>query len=73
MRVVLFTTEGCPRCSVLKEKLKAKNIEFEENSNPSQNYIDEMIKNGIAMFPVLIVDNIMMDLSSANKWIQEQE
>lgn len=73
MRVVLFTTEGCPRCRVLKEKLKAKNIEFEENSNPSQNYIDEMIKNGIAMFPVLIVDNIMMDLSSANKWIQEQE
>jgi glutaredoxin len=73
MRVILFTTDGCPRCRVLKEKLNAKGIKFEEDSNPSQNYIDEMTKNGIAMFPVLVVDNVMMNLSAANKWVQEQE
>ncbi len=62
--MTLYTKENCPRCEVLKVKLKAKNIAFVEISD-----IDVLIAKGITFAPMLEVDNELLDLSKANDFI----
>lgn len=64
--IVLFST-GCPKCEVLKTKLKAKQIAFSENTS-----VDDMIKLGMTYAPALQVKDELMDFSSALRWINEQ-
>lgn len=63
---VLFST-GCPQCNVLKEKLKAANIDYIEVTDK-----DTIIAKGITQVPVLEVDGIQMKLSAANEWIKSR-
>lgn len=63
---VLFST-GCPQCNVLKEKLKAANIDYIEVTDK-----DTIIAKGITKVPVLEVDGIQMELSAANEWIKSR-
>ena len=63
--MVLYTTESCPRCKVLKMKLEAKSIEYTEVSD-----MDVIIKKGIKSVPVLEVDGEMLNLSQANDFIK---
>lgn len=63
---VLFST-GCPQCIVLKEKLKAANIDYLEVTDK-----DTIIANGITKVPVLEVDGVRMELSAANEWIKNR-
>lgn len=63
---VLFST-GCPQCNVLKEKLKAANIDYIEVTDK-----DTIIAKGITRVPVLEVDGIQMELSAANEWIKSR-
>lgn len=63
---VLFST-GCPQCNVLKEKLKAANIDYIEVTDK-----DTIIAKGITRVPVLEVDGIQMGLSAANEWIKSR-
>ena len=63
---VLFST-GCPQCNVLKEKLKAANIDYIEVTDK-----DTIIAKGITKVPVLEVDGIKMELSAANDWIKSR-
>lgn len=65
-RVILFST-GCPQCNVLKEKLKAANIDYIEVTDK-----DTIIAKGITKVPVLEVDGIQMALSAANEWIKNR-
>ena len=65
-RVILFST-GCPQCNVLKEKLKAANIDYIEVTDK-----DTIIAKGITKVPVLEVDGIQMTLSAANEWIKSR-
>lgn len=65
-RVILFST-GCPQCNVLKEKLKAANIDYIEVTDK-----DTIIAKGITKVPVLEVDGIQMALSAANEWIKSR-
>lgn len=65
-RVILFST-GCPQCNVLKEKLKAANIDYIEVTDK-----DTIIAKGITKVPVLEVDGIKMELSAANEWIKSR-
>lgn len=65
-RVILFST-GCPQCNVLKEKLKAANIDYIEVTDK-----DTIIAKGITKVPVLEVDGIQMELSAANEWIKSR-
>ena len=44
----IFTTETCPMCVMLKDKMKAKGIDFKENHD-----LDEIIKLGFETVPVL--------------------
>jgi len=65
MEVVLYST-GCPKCTVLKKKLQAKNIEFTEIND-----VDTMLKMGLDEVPVLKVDNQMMPFKKAVEWVKE--
>jgi len=65
--LILYTT-GCPKCEVLKKKLKAKNIEYVENNN-----VEDMESLGIDQVPVLSVDGNLMSFAEANNWINNTE
>lgn len=67
MKIILHST-GCPKCEVLKKKLKAKNIEYVENNN-----IEDMESLGIDQVPVLSVDGNLMSFAEANNWINNTE
>lgn len=65
--VTLYTT-GCPKCTVLKQKLIDKGVHFIENTNT-----DEMIALGIQTVPVLHVDGKQLNFSEAVKWVNSIE
>lgn len=67
MKIILHST-GCPKCEVLKKKLKAKNIEYVENNN-----VEDMESLGIDQVPVLSVDGNLMGFAEANNWINNTE
>lgn len=64
--VTLFST-GCPKCRVLEQKLNNKQIEYSKDSN-----MDEIINEGFMSAPVLKVDNVYLDFTSAVKWVNGQ-
>lgn len=63
MSIILYST-GCPKCNVLKSKLKEKNIEFVEN-----NSVEEMARLGITQVPVLSVSGVLLDFKKAVIWV----
>jgi glutaredoxin len=62
--MVLYSTENCPRCKMLKMKLAKKNIEYEEVSD-----IEILLSKGIKQAPMLEVDGELLNLSKANDYI----
>ena len=64
--LILYST-GCPKCKVLKKKLKEKGIEYIEN-----NSVDEMISLGITQVPVLSYGGRLMDFRDAVNWVNER-
>lgn len=65
--IILYTT-GCPRCKVLKTKLKQKNVEYVECND-----VEEMEKKDISSVPCLGVDGDLMDFGAAVKWVNALE
>ncbi len=63
---ILYST-GCPKCNVLKAKLKVSNIEYVE-----VNDVDAILEAGIDTVPVLEVDGIKLDFMAANDWIKNR-
>lgn len=63
MTIVLYST-NCPKCNVLKKKMKQKNISYEE-----VNDIEKMKEKGYLSVPVLEVDGVGMDFKTASDWI----
>ena len=66
MNVILYST-GCPKCTVLKNKLYDKNIKFAEN-----NSVNDMLSLGITQVPVLEVDGTKMNFKEAVNWIKDR-
>lgn len=64
--MIIFYTTHCPKCRILEQKLKSKNIEYTEFTD-----VDKMIEMGFSNVPVLDVNNEIMDFVKANKWINE--
>lgn len=64
--VILYST-GCPKCSVLKNKLDEKGISYEVNSS-----VPEMEALGITKVPVLCTEEELLGFNEAMKWLQEQ-
>lgn len=65
--MVVFYTTGCPKCGVLKKKLDAKGIDYQEN-----NSVHEMLELGITQVPVLKVEDQFLEFAEANNWINQQ-
>lgn len=62
--ITMYST-GCPRCKILEEKLRDKNIDFSIVSDE-----EIMKKKGIDMIPVLELENgQMLSFGQAVKWI----
>jgi len=61
--VILFSNE-CPRCKVLKKKLQNCEIYYSENNDP-----DKIKEMGLTSFPMLKVNEKMLDFCEAVKWI----
>lgn len=64
MKITLFSTESCPRCKILRDKMVAKNIDFEECHDE-----DYMVQLGIDMVPILKVEDKMLGFGEANTYI----
>ncbi len=49
-KIVVYTSNGCPKCTLLKEWLKDQNTEFEEKSLEDINVMTELVmKNLVVM------------------------
>lgn len=66
MGIVLYSN-NCPRCKILKQKLKENNIEYEE-----ENSVDKMMELGITQVPVLSVNGELLTFGQANEWVNKQ-
>lgn len=67
MKVVFYTID-CPKCRVLENKLKIKNVDFEECRD-----IEIMQEKGFENAPMLEVDGAVMSFAEAVKWINNLE
>ena len=67
LRTVVLYSTGCPKCSVLTKKLKAKNIGYELVDDA-----DKMIAMGLTEVPMLEVDGILKSFKEANDWLEER-
>ena len=75
MSEIILYSNGCPKCNVLKAKLKEKNITFKENNN-----IEELISMNIKTLPILkIVEKVnenieekFLNFLTANGWVNSQ-
>ena len=66
--ITVYTTEGCPRCKVLKLKLAQKNIPYEEFTD-----VDKMIEMGIVNCPMMSVDGgELMTFNEAIQYVNER-
>ena len=61
--LILYTTH-CPKCKVIEEKLKAKNVNFNIVDN-----VEELTKLGFTSFPMLKVGDQILDFINANKYV----
>ena len=65
--IVLFST-GCPKCSILKKKLKQKGIVYQEN-----NSVEEMLGLGITQVPVLKIRSRLLEFADENEWVNKHD
>ena len=62
-KITLYST-GCPMCTVLEKKMKAKKIAYEVCSDTT-----EMTKMGFNRVPVLTVGDVVLYFEDAVKYI----
>lgn len=65
-KVILYE-HGCVNCLKLKERLDAKNIQYEDVTD-----LEVMRSKGFIYAPMLEVDGTIMGYKDAIKWIGEQ-
>lgn len=68
MNFKVYSLLNCPRCVVLKTKLKNKNIDFEEITSE-----DVLLEKGYTMVPVLEVDDTIYNFAQAVKFLENLE
>ena len=67
MSTAIVYSTGCPKCNVLEQKLKQKNVDY-----IIINDINIMTDKGFDFLPMLEVDGKTMGFKEAVKWIGEQ-
>lgn len=57
-KVTVFTSSTCPYCTMAKDYLKDKGVEFEEkNVQTDAQARDELMAKGYTGVPVIVIDN----------------
>lgn len=64
MEELILYSNNCPRCKILEKELNENGIKYVKNEN-----VEEMVKLGIEMVPVLCVSGELMNFTEATKWI----
>lgn len=62
-KVILYTTDGCPKCNLLKRTLNNKKIDFKLIEGE-----ETILKKGFRSAPLLEVDGKVMLFVDAIKW-----
>lgn len=65
--IVLYST-GCPRCNVLKSKLKAFGVQYREETS-----VDVMQALGLTEVPAMMVDGKLLTFSESVRWVNNQK
>lgn len=65
--MVLYSTESCPRCKILKQKLTDNNIEFEECHD-----MEILESLNIEEVPQLLVNDELLSFGEAVKYINNK-
>lgn len=68
MNNLILYSNGCPKCNVLKSKLKNKKIEFTETKDFSK-----LQNKGLQSLPIMEVDGKFLTFVEANTWINTQK
>ena len=69
MNIILYKSETCPQCKILKKKMEQKGIAFTEETN-----VQIMNEKGITTIPQLEVDGVRYtSVKAASDWINAQE
>lgn len=56
-KVIVYTSNTCPYCTMVKDYLKDKNVEFDEkNVQTDETARNELIAKGYTGVPVVIID-----------------
>lgn len=74
----LYTTEGCPKCNILRKRCKESPIiadadfkEFKVSVNDKNDTnLMLLIEKGMTNFPVLLVDDDFMDFNKAMEYLK---
>lgn len=66
--IILYSTETCPMCKMLKRKLDEAKVDYEICMD-----VDQMKSLGISHVPVLSVDGSLMNLQNAIGYINSIE
>lgn len=67
LKITLYSTD-CPRCNILKDKLKDAGYRFQVVTDP-----ELMIALGFKESPILSVEGELMNFGKAIAWLKEQE
>ena len=65
--IIVYSQEKCPKCKILKKKLGAKNIPYQECND-----IQIMSEKGIEFTPMTEIDGKLLDYATAVKWVNLQ-
>lgn len=57
-------SNGCPKCKILKSKLDAKDLKYEESDD-----IDFLIEKGFKSVPILFTDETYMEFNEAISYV----
>ena len=67
-KIIVYASEGCPKCKALKQKLESKHIPFEVCTD-----VEYMVnEKGFVHVPMLEVDGSAMGYKEALKWASER-
>ena len=66
--MIVYTTDSCSNCEVLKSKLKKENIPFKEKN--ALEFIDYLQKNGFYSVPVTEVNGFFRDYHETLNFIE---
>ena len=65
---IIFYSNNCPRCKILKQRLKDKKIKYIKSKNA-----EVLKKHGIMSFPALKVGDKILNFLEAINWLKNQK